>query len=178
MFDYNTDKANNNNNIIGSSPQRDPFFDDRNMMMNSNSRRSVMGRRRRMRPQNNIRDFSSFPLGNFPPFPSSRRSEQPSSYDNYFSSSNQELRRAEMPSPESPTGAGLTGDEFNRHAEPPLGMYSSNSPASPSDSEIADLLRNDKDLRQLARSMPAGTKVGMHEGKGEELGQARDLMSR
>jgi len=50
-----------------------------------------------------------------------------------------------------------------------VGMYT-NDPTSTKDAEIADILKNDKDLRQLAKMMPAGTKVAMPDGRDGDLG--------
>ena len=61
-----------------------------------------------------------------------------------------------------------------RRRQSDIGMYS-NNPGSPNDAEISDLLKNDKDLQQLARSMPAGTKVLMNDNNKKESGYPNDF---
>eukprot|EP00111_Clytia_hemisphaerica_P016329 TCONS_00048354-protein len=80
----------------------------------------------------------------------SRSSSASSSYDNYFAD---QMKRAEMPS--------SNYFSSSTREKPNIGMYSTN-PSSPNDAEITNLLKNDKDLQQLARLMPAGTKVMMN----------------
>ena len=112
--------------------------------------------------------------------PSSQQHQQPSSsYDTYFAN---QIRRAELP---SSSYSPFDGNDYKSHLsrfgneprrrESDIGMYS-NNPGSPSDAEISDLLKNDKDLQHLARSMPPGTKVVMNEN-GKEADLSNEIAS-
>ena len=199
IFDYNT---NQNQNSMERSP-RNHLIDPYQIGIGGHGG-PLMSRVRGSRGMGSLRSFGVSSIDQYlDSSPSSRRSfqDQLSSYENYFSN---QIRRAENPSLSfSPS---YNGDEANyrrsrgnrrfgiepRRRGSDIGMYS-NNPGSPSDAEISDLLKNDKDLQELARSMPAGTKVLMNDNKregdypndlryssrgNEEMAQARDMMPR